>query len=256
MTVAVGRLAEKTAAIIGGTRGIGAACARMFANQGAKVVVAGRTIADGQAVVGEVRAAGGEAAFVHCDATYAESVEHAIGLAVDMFGPLDILLNNAGGSTTADGPVTTASLDEFWDKMRLDCFATFLGARFVIPHMVRNGGGCIINMASLAGYGTPGTGHRAAYAAAKAAVINLTRTTAQSFVDKGIRVNAIAPGMVGTERVQAMLARDEGRAALDAQPLGLIDPRDIAFAATFLASEEARMITGHVIPIHAGSFAG
>jgi NAD(P)-dependent dehydrogenase (short-subunit alcohol dehydrogenase family) len=139
--------------------------------------------------------------------------------------------------------------------MRVDHFGTFLALRFAIPEMSKTGGGSVINMVSMAGFGNL-TGGRSAYASSKAAVMNLTRSTAHAFAEKGIRVNAIAPAAVGTERMKKMLKdRPEAKAALVAQRFGLIDPNDIAYAAVFLASEESRMITGHILPVDAGSFA-
>ena len=126
--------------------------------------------------------------------------------------------------------------------MRVDHFGTFLTLRFAMPEMVKSGGGSVINMVSVAGFGNL-TGGRSAYASSKAAVMNLTRTTAHAFAKDRIRVNAIAPAVVGTERIKKMLAdRPEIKVALAAQQLGLIKPQDIAYAAILLASDESRMI--------------
>ncbi|HTF64006.1 MAG TPA: SDR family NAD(P)-dependent oxidoreductase, partial [Edaphobacter sp.] len=112
------RLKNKCALLMGATSGIGQTCAEMFAQQGARVVVTGRRVVEGEAVARSIVAAGGDAAFQLCDVTEPESVEEAVRQAIGRLGRLDILLNNAGGSGNADGPVTTASLDEFWNKMR------------------------------------------------------------------------------------------------------------------------------------------
>ncbi|MFA5630914.1 MAG: SDR family oxidoreductase [Porticoccaceae bacterium] len=248
------RLQNKTALIMGATGGIGQTCAEMFAQEGARVVITGRRAPEGEALAQAITANGGDAKFVQCDVTEPESVENAVREAVAHMGRLDILVNNAGGSANTDGPVTSADLDEFWNKMRVDHFGTFLGCRFAIPEMIKNGGGSVINMVSMAGFGNS-TGGRSAYASAKAAVMNLTRTTAQTFVGDGIRVNGIAPAAVGTERIKKMLAdRPEAKAALASQPLGLIEPYDIGYAAIYLASDESRMITGQILAVHAGSF--
>jgi NAD(P)-dependent dehydrogenase (short-subunit alcohol dehydrogenase family) len=240
---------------MGATSGIGQTCAEMFARQGARVVLTGRRVAEGEAVARRIIDAGGDATFQMCDVSEPESVEQAVRVAVGRFGRLDILLNNAGGSANADGPVTTASLDEFWQKMRVDHFGTFLTLRFAIPEMVKSGGGSVINMVSVAGFGNL-TGGRSAYASSKAAVMNLTRTTAHAFAKDRVRVNAIAPAGVGTERIKEMLlARPEAKAAVAVQQLGLIETEDVAYAAIFLASDESRMITGHILPVDAGSFA-
>jgi NAD(P)-dependent dehydrogenase (short-subunit alcohol dehydrogenase family) len=249
------RLKNKCALLMGATSGIGQTCAEMFAQQGARVVVTGRRVVEGEAVARNIVAAGGDAAFQLCDVTEPESVEEAVRQTIGRLGRLDILLNNAGGSGNADGPVTTASLDEFWNKMRVDHFGTFLTLRFAIPEMVKSGGGSVINMVSMAGFGNL-TGGRSAYASSKAAVMNLTRSTAHAFAKDRVRVNAIAPAAVGTERIKKMLAdRPEAKTALATQRFGLIEPDDIAYAAVFLASDESRMITGHILPVDAGSFA-
>lgn len=250
----MGRLAGKTALLIGATGGIGQTCAEMFAKEGARVVVAGRRSAEGEAVAKGIKDAGGDASFIQCDVTDPDSVQACVAGAVARLGRLDILLNNAGGSTSADGPVTTASLDEFWNKMKVDHFGVFLGCRFAIPEMIKTGGGSIINMVSMAGFGN-NTGGRAAYASSKAAAMSVTRTTALTFVKDGIRVNGIAPAIVGTDRIKQQLAAlPEAKAAMSGQPMGVIEPEDIAYAAVFLASDESRMITGHILPVHAGSF--
>lgn len=249
------RLKNKCALLIGATSGIGQACAEMFAREGARVVVAGRRSVEGEAVARGIVEAGGDATFQVCDVTVPESVEEAVRQTISRLGRLDILLNNAGGSSNADGPVTTSSLDEFWNNMRVDHFGTFLTLRFTIPEMIRSGGGSIVNMVSIAGFGNS-TGGRSAYASSKAAVMNLTRTTAHAFAKDRVRVNAIAPAGVGTERIKKMLeARPEARAFLAPQQFGLIETEDIAYAALFLASDESRMITGHILPVDAGSFA-
>jgi NAD(P)-dependent dehydrogenase (short-subunit alcohol dehydrogenase family) len=227
----------------------------MFAREGARVVVTGRRVVQGEAVARSIVEAGGDATFQVCDVTEPDSVEEAVRQAVGRLGRLDILLNNAGGSSNTDGPVTTASLDEFWNKMRVDHFGTFLALRFAIPEMIKTGGGSVINMVSVAGFGNS-TGGRSAYASSKAAVMNLTRTTAHAFAKDRIRVNAVAPAGVGTERIKGMLAdRPEAKAVLAAQQFGLIETDDIAYAVVFLASDESRMITGHILPVDAGSFA-
>ncbi|MET0984748.1 MAG: SDR family oxidoreductase [Steroidobacteraceae bacterium] len=248
------RLAGKSALLMGATGGIGQTCAEMFSKEGARLVVTGRRVAEGEAVAGKIVDAGGDAAFVQCDVTDPASVEKAVRTAIERLGRLDVLLNNAGGSAASDGPVTTASLDEFWNKMRVDHFGVFLGCRFAIPEMIKSGGGSIINMVSMAGYGNT-TGGRSAYASSKAAAMSLTRTTAHAFVKQGIRVNGIAPATVGTDRIKKQLAiLPEAKSALAGQPLGLIDPIDIGHAAVFFASDESRMITGHILPVHAGAF--
>jgi NAD(P)-dependent dehydrogenase (short-subunit alcohol dehydrogenase family) len=251
----MGRLAGKVAFVAGGTSGIGQATAAMFAAEGARVAITGRRAIEGEAVAKAILEAGGEAIFVQMDVGEADQVERAVRATVDRFGRLDILFANAGGSSAADGPVTTVPIEEFWRTTRVNLFGTLLCSRFAIPEMIRGGGGSVINMASITGFGT--TQGRDAYSAAKAGVMALTRSTAREYVADGVRVNAIAPAAVRTERILAMIqVVPEAQAIVDAQALGLIDPREIGHAAVFLASDESRTLTGQVIAINGGAFEG
>jgi NAD(P)-dependent dehydrogenase (short-subunit alcohol dehydrogenase family) len=247
----MGRLAGKVIFVAGATGGIGAAAAALFAREGAKVAVAGRRSTEGRKVADDINRAGGTAIFLRTDITEQDQVEASIGATLGEFGRLDVLFNNAGGSSNADGPVTEASLDEFWRVIKLDLYGTFLCCRFAIPAIIKSGGGSVINNASMAA--VRGELKRAAYSAAKGGVVALTRSMAAEFVHDRVRVNAIAPGAVGTERILAMVeASPAARKAVAAQPLGLIDPEEVAQAALFLASDESRSITGEVLPISAG----
>ena len=210
---APGRLSGKVAFLAGATGGIGRTIAEVFAQHGARVVVGGRRRDDGKEVVEAIVARGGQALYVSLDVTSEESVENAVRAAVETFGSLHILVNNAGGSTASDGRVTTASIEEFWNKIKVELFGTFLCNRFVIPEIVRAGGGSVINMASLAGLGI--VTERDAYSSAKGAVLTLTQSTAREFVTDRVRVNAIAPGGVRTERIEKLLeASSDARDAM------------------------------------------
>jgi NAD(P)-dependent dehydrogenase (short-subunit alcohol dehydrogenase family) len=153
-------------------------------------------------------------------------------------------VGNAGGSTRADGLVTTASLDEFWEKMRVDRFGTFLTLRFAIPEMVKSGGGSVVNMVSIAGFGNLTHG-RSAYASSKAAVMNLTRSTAHVFAKDRVRVNAIAPAGVGTARIR----KNEGNAY---QVLEYLDGETLAARLktrnVLDASDVLRIVRGWLAP--------
>jgi NAD(P)-dependent dehydrogenase (short-subunit alcohol dehydrogenase family) len=243
----------KAAFLAGATSGIGAATARMFAAQGARVAITGRREAEGEAVAQSILDAGGEAIFVQMDVSEPDQVAGAIAATIAAFGRLDVIFSNAGGSSGADGPVTTGSLDEFWKKMQVDLYGTYLCSRFGIPELVKSGGGSVINIASMVGYGS--TKGRDAYSAAKGAVFTLTRSTAREYVAHRVRVNAIAPAGVKTDRILKMLETvPEAKALIAPQTLGLIELDEIALAAVFLASDESRSITGQVIGIHAGLF--
>src|SRR5438067_8498922 len=242
------RLAGKVAFITGAASGIGRATAVLFAREGAQVVVA-----DIAAVAGEETAqlAGHGASFVHTDVTNEASVQAAIRTTMERFGHLDVVHNNAGGSTPQDNTVVEAPIGEFWRVITLDLFGTFLGCRYGIPAMIDSGGGVVINMASnLALMGITG---RDCYTAAKGGIAALTRSLAVEFAPRRVRVNAVAPSATMTDRVKKLMA---GNPALDklaqSHLLGLIQPEDIANAALYLASDESRMVTGQILPVDSG----
>jgi NAD(P)-dependent dehydrogenase (short-subunit alcohol dehydrogenase family) len=245
------RLAGKVVLVSGATSGIGKTSAGVFAREGAKVVLTGRRVPEGEAAAEAIRRGGGTATFVQTDVTDEAAVRRAVETTIRTYGALHVLFNNAGGSSNADGKVTEASLEEFWRVIRLDLFGTFLCCRFAIPEIIRAGGGAVINNASMVGI--KGELNRDAYTAAKGGVIALTRSMAAEFVREKVRVNAIAPGAVMTERILAMIeANPAAKKAVEIQPLGLIDPMEIAQLAVFLASDESRSITGEVFPISGG----
>jgi NAD(P)-dependent dehydrogenase (short-subunit alcohol dehydrogenase family) len=247
----MGRLAGKVAIITGAGSGIGRATACRFAAEGANVVVAEINDAGAGETVELARArGGGECVAIRTDVTDPDSVERTVASTVERFGRLDVMHNNAGGSSAEDGPVTEVSLDEWWRTIKIDLFGAFLGCRFAIPAMEVSGGGSIINMASLVGVvGYPG---RDAYSAAKGGVVALTRSVASGFVKANIRVNAIAPGAVATERV-VTIAPDVTSAFSAAKGVPqLARPDDIANACVFLASDESSFLTGQVLSIDGG----
>jgi NAD(P)-dependent dehydrogenase (short-subunit alcohol dehydrogenase family) len=248
-----GRLDGKVTFLAGATSGIGSKMAGMFAAEGASVVIGGRRRPEGEVVAEAINSRGGVATYQPLDVTDEASVTNAVRSTVSRFGRLDVVVSNAGGSSTGDGPVTTASLVEFWQKMKVDLFGCFLCSRFAIPEMIRSGGGSVINIASLAGFGT--TLGRDAYTSAKGAVISLTRSTAREYAADRIRVNAIAPAGVRTDRIERLIeAVPEARETLKGQTLGLIEPSEIAHAAIFLASDESRSLTGQIVAINGGLF--
>ena len=251
----MGRLEGKVAFLAGATTGIGQRTAELFAAEGARVAIAGRRSAAGEAVAQGIRAQGGQALFVQVDVTDPANTAQAIDAAAAHFGHLDILFNNAGGSTPRDGRVTEAPDDEFWRAIKLDLFGTWNCCRYGIPHLLRAGGGSVINMASMVAV-SPTIG-RDAYTSAKGAVVALTSSMAREYAANKIRVNALAPGAVGTERILKMIETVPGAKGIVArQTLGLITPEEVAWAAVFLASDESRTLTGQTLAIHGGSFDG
>ncbi len=242
------RLHDKVALITGAGTGIGRATAILFAREGARVAIAD---IDGAAGEESAHLAGNGAIAIRTDVTDPDSLQAAIRATLDKFGRLDVLHNNAGGSTAADNTAVEAPLDEFWRAIKLDLYGTFLGCRFGIPALIASGGGSVVNMSSnVALMGVPG---RDCYTAAKGGISAITRSLAVAYAPQKVRVNAIAPSATMTERVRRLVA---GNAALtklaDSHLLGLIEPDDIAGMALYLASDESRMVTGQVLPVDSG----
>ncbi|WP_029375238.1 SDR family NAD(P)-dependent oxidoreductase [Oceanicola sp. S124] len=246
-----GRLEGKVAIITGATSGIGAAASRRFAQEGACVALVGRNPARGAALVAEIDKAGGRAAFHVLDFEAPQGVEDMVCAVAGEFGGIDVLYNNAGGSSSADGPLTVAPEAEFWRCIRVDLFGSWLMARHVIPHMKVRGGGSIINTASIAG--AMGLPNRDAYTAAKGGLLALGRSMAVEFAADGIRVNTLVPGAVGTERVLRFFEEEPHlEAQRQAYLLGLARPEDVVNAALFLASDDSARTTGHMLPVDSG----
>jgi NAD(P)-dependent dehydrogenase (short-subunit alcohol dehydrogenase family) len=245
------RLEGKVAVITGGGAGIGRACVELFAKEGATVVVADLDATRGQALQEFLAATGQACLFVPADVSEPESVKRLVDTAIEKFGRIDVLYNNAGGSTMSDGPVTTAPFEEFWRKMQVDLFGTWLGCHYVIPHMVAAGGGSIINASSM--YALTGTPNRDAYTAAKGGITALTRSMAVEFASSKVRVNAVAAAGTKTERVlKRMDEKGISAKVADAHLLGFVEPIEVAYAVLYLASDESRTTTGHVLAVDSG----
>ena len=247
----MGRLDGKVAFITGAAFGIGKATALLFAQEGAAVAFIDNQEQAGQATADEIHAAGGQSLFIHADVTQSDQVEAAIKQTLAKFGKLNILHNNVGGSTVHDSSVTEAPVEEFWRKMQLDLFGMWLGCRHGIPALIESGGGSVINMSSI--FALIGTHKKDAYTAAKGAISALTRSMAVEYAANKVRVNAIAPGATGTERVLKLLQRDGvTNKSLDGQLFGIVPPKDVAYAALFLASDETASTTGHILSVDGG----
>jgi NAD(P)-dependent dehydrogenase (short-subunit alcohol dehydrogenase family) len=242
------RLAGKIAFITGAGTGIGRATALLFAREGARVA-----IAEIDAAAGEETAhlAGNQAIALKTDVTDPDSLARAIRATVDKFGRLDVLHNNAGGSTAADNTAVEAPLEEFWRAIKLDLYGTFLGCRFGIPELIKAGGGSVINMSS--NVALMGVAGRDCYTAAKGGIAAITRSLAVAYAPQRVRVNAIAPSATMTDRVRRLVAGNTALQRLaDSHLLGLIEPADIANCALYLASDESRMVTGQILPVDSG----
>lgn len=247
------RLAGKVAVITGAGSGIGRASARLFVAEGAKVVVAeiDKTLGEASA-----REAGTDARFVRTDVTDEESVKQMVQRAKEAFGRIDILLNCAGGSLPEDRPVTDVD-PSVWDKtMNLDLKGPFLCCRHVIPVMVEQGHGSVVNFSSVVALRGNHVAH--VYVMAKGGLLSFTRALAGAYSPKGVRVNAICPGVVLTERVRSRFT-DGNQVRFggidniaEKYPFAVGQPEDIANVALFLASDESRMVNGAAIPAEGG----
>jgi meso-butanediol dehydrogenase/(S,S)-butanediol dehydrogenase/diacetyl reductase len=247
------QLHNKIAIVTGGGSGIGAATARAFAAAGAAVLVAGRTLPKVEAVAAQIEAQGGVARVLQVDVSQSDDVQRMVAAAVQHFGGLDILFNNAGVSPS--GRITEISEAEWDECIAIDLRSVFLGARYAIPQIQARGGGLILNTAGT--FGLRPAKNKAAYATAKAGVINLTRAIALDYAQEGIRCNVICPGFVDTP----LTAGFDGAARADFlarhQPLpGVIQADEVAALAVYLASDAARMITGQTFVIDGGQQAG
>jgi NAD(P)-dependent dehydrogenase (short-subunit alcohol dehydrogenase family) len=255
----MGRLEGKAAIVTGAASGIGEATARLFAREGARVLLADIQDEAGERVAREITAAGGEARYVHCDVAASEDVQAMIRAAVEAFGRLDILFNNAG--LGRGGEITEIS-EEDWDLVQnVDLKSVYLGCKYAIPVMRDGGGGAIINTASIAGL--RGGGRLHPYNAAKAGVINLTRSVAVEVGRWGIRVNCVCPGIIRTPIWRQVMAEPQYvQEAIWQQmargvALGRVGtPQDVARAVLFLASDDAAYITGEALVIDGGLMAG
>lgn len=240
-----GRLAGKTALITGAGRGIGREAARIFAGEGARVLVADRDLAGADETVEAIRGAGGAAASVAVDVSRAVEVEAAVAAAEREFGALHVVFNNAGIFPAEDGsPVDTS--EAVWDQvMEVNLKGVFLGCKFGIPALLRAGGGSIVNTASFVAVVGAATS-QIAYTASKGGVLAMTREIAVEYARRGIRANALCPGPVNTPLLRELLADPAARARrLVHVPMGrLAEAHEIARAALFLASDESSYVNG------------
>ena len=251
------RLSGRTAIITGGASGIGAASARLFVEEGAKVLIADMRTEPGEVLAKEL---GDAAAFCRVDVTREADVENAVAETVKRWGRLDCIFNNAGFGG-ALGPIESTSVEEFDITFDVLVKGVFLGIKHAAPVMRGQGGGSIINTASVAGLKTGESPHL--YSVAKAAVIHLTKSVALELGEDNIRVNCICPGIVATplaaghpdtppEQLQKL-----GHALRKAQALGRVgEPDDIGRAAVWLASDESSWVTGTAQVVDGGASAG
>ena len=229
---------------------MGAAEAKLFAGEGAKVVIGDVLEAEGRQTEAKINESGGECLFVPLDVTKEADWEHAVATVATRFGKLDVLVNNAGILRSEGVEETT---DELWDLvMEVNAKGIFLGTKTAVPEMRKGGGGSIINISSI--LGLVGSSRASAYSASKGAVRIFTKNAAVQYAGEGIRVNSVHPGFVESPMTQAVLSDPAiRRGYLEKHPLGRLgQPEDIAYGVLFLASDESSFVTGSELVIDGG----
>jgi NAD(P)-dependent dehydrogenase (short-subunit alcohol dehydrogenase family) len=246
---------EKAVLITGGASGIGRAAALAFARRGAKLAIADMNPDAGEETVRLVKDVGEDAVFVKTDVTSPEEIERMVEMTIDRFGRLDVGVNNAG--IEGDLAPTAEYSDDMWERViSVNLTGVWRSMRAEIPHILKSGGGAIVNVASI--LGVVGFGTTPAYTAAKHGVLGLTKVAALEYAPQGIRINAVCPGFIETgmvmERgVKAGKDPEAHQGLVDLHPIGRLgQPEEIADAITWLASDEATFLAGHALVADGG----
>jgi len=257
MVKGLGRLKGKVAIVTGANSGIGRATARLFAREGARVVCCDIQESINPRVDKLIEQDGGEAVFAHVDVTLQADCDRMVATALERFGALDILFNNAGGGVRK---LIHEFTDEEWNfVVNLNLNGLFRGVRAAIPHFLKKGSGNIVNTAST--FGLLASERYPAYCATKAAIVNLTREMALDYGASGIRVNCVCPGSIETARFRGYPPKptpgftEEQRARMASSNKALLrmgQPEEIAYAVLFLASDESSFVTGHALVADGG----
>ena len=237
--------------VTGATSGIGATAARAFGAAGERVVLAGRRSSEGEAVASAIRDAGGEATFVQTDVSQPEEVQRLVDRAVETYGRLDVAFNNAGIEGDVFVPVHEQTPENYSKVFDVNVRAVLDSMRAEIPAMLANGGGVIVNNASIAGI--LGFGGMSVYTASKHAVVGLTRNTALEYAQQGIRANAIAPGPIETDMYDRFATPEVQEQIKSMVPMGRAGrPEEIASAVLWLAAADNTYTTGQVLAVDGG----
>jgi 3-oxoacyl-[acyl-carrier protein] reductase len=243
-------MTNRTALVTGASRGIGRACALALAEAGARVAVAARNVEQLESLATEIRSKGREAFVVPIDLADPESIREAIAKAAKDFGPIAILVNNAG--ITKDGLAMRMKKPDWDTVIATNLTGTFIAIQQVLPAMMRERWGRIVNISSLVG--EMGNAGQANYAASKAGLIGLTKSIAQEMGSRNITVNSVAPGYVETDMTQGLSEELKEKMLANIPVKRMGRPEDVAAAVRFLASEEAGYITGHVLSVNGGLY--
>jgi len=247
------RLTGKVAIVTGASAGIGRATAKLFAAEGAKVVVAARRADELETLVAEIKADGGDAVYLAGDVQSEDYAKAVVALAIEKFGRLDVAYNNAG-TLGEMGPSTSVSVEGFNNALAINLTSAFLGAKYQIPAMLEHGGGSIIFTSTFVGYSFafPGT---ASYAASKAGLIGLTQALAAEYGAQGIRVNAVLPGAVDTPMYRDMNNTAESQTFItNLHALKRVaTPEELARSVLYLASDDSSFVTGTASLVDGGA---
>lgn len=245
------RLKDKVAIVTGSTSGIGIGIARLYAAEGAKVVICGRRKEKGEVVVEQIRSAGGEATYHFLDLTDFATIEKLIDDTAESYGKVDILVNNAANVGLPDGRVDELAL-EMWDAIfNSDLRGAFYAIKCVLPHMQKNGGGSIVNIGSMASCG--GDLGATAYSCAKAGVDMLTSSVALQYGKENIRCNCVRPGLIVTPQNEAVVSEQLRQIFLSNIEVNRYGcPEDIGHACVFFGSDESAFVTGQIINVDGG----